>query len=192
MVWVVGLVCGASGVGKSQVARGLAVRRGVPLGEVDDVVTAVRALTTAEQLPAVHAWGTREFGGPAEIVAAHFGMCDALAPGLRAVIADHVEFGAAVVLEGDYLTPELAVGFGAAVRAVVVSEDPAQVVANFAAREPAGGEQRERAAVGGLVQEELVRRARRCGVPVVPARPWHDGLDRAEAALRDGSVPAEQ
>jgi hypothetical protein len=27
--------------------------------------------------------------------------------------------------------------------------------------------------------------SRHCGVPVVPARPWSDGLDRVEAALRE-------
>jgi hypothetical protein len=32
------------------------------------------------------------------------------------VIADHVEFGAPVVFEGDHLTPELVDGFGGAVR----------------------------------------------------------------------------
>jgi hypothetical protein len=47
------------------------------------------------------------------------------------------------------------------------------------------GQQRDRARVSALVSAKLARRARRCGVPVVPARPWSDGLDRVEAALRE-------
>jgi len=34
--WIVTVVCGASGVGKSSVAIPLAARYGVPLGETDD------------------------------------------------------------------------------------------------------------------------------------------------------------
>jgi hypothetical protein len=71
------------------------------------------------------------------------------------------------------------------VRVVVLDEqDEDQIMANYLRREPSG-QQRDRARVSALVSAELARRARRCGVPVVPARPWSDGLDRVEAALRE-------
>jgi 2-phosphoglycerate kinase len=186
--WIVTLVCGASGTGKSYVARPLAARYGVPLAEADDIVTALKALTTPEQQPMLHFWEKHsEFTSwpPEQIAARHFEVASALRPAYAAVIADHVEFAAPVVFEGDYLLPELAAEAGTAVRAVVLDEqDEDQITANYLQREP-GEQQRDRARVSKLVSAELARRARRCGVPVVNARPWSDGLDRVDKALRE-------
>ena len=182
------LVCGAAGVGKSRLAAALAARYGAPLGELDDVVTAVKALTSPEQLPAMHLWDTHPEAGSwtaEKIAETHFTVADALRPGVLAVVADHLEFAAPVVMEGDYLTPDLVAAFPAgAVRAVVVVEDEAQILANFTAREPGEPPQEHRARVSVLVGTELSRRAAAHGVPVVPARPWHDVLDRADHAVR--------
>jgi 2-phosphoglycerate kinase len=187
--WIVTLVCGASGAGKSRVARPLAARYGVPLAEADDVVTALQAITTPEQQPVLHFWAThpevRDWA-PERIAARHFEVASALRPAYAAVIADHVEFATPVVFEGDYLLPELAAEAGEAVRAVVVDEqDEDQITANYLEREPAARQQRNRARVSALVSAELARLARQCGVPVVPARPWRDGLDRVDQALRE-------
>ena len=186
--WIVTLVCGASGAGKSRVARPLAVRYGVPLAEADDIVTALQAITTPAQQPMLHFWAmhpeARDWA-PELIAERHFEVASALRPAYAAVIADHVEFAAPVVFEGDYLLPELAAEAGPAVRAVVLDEqDEDQISANYLRREP-GGPQNDRARVSALVSAELARRARRCGVPVVPARPWSDGLDRVDKALRE-------
>ena len=185
--WIVTLVCGASGTGKSYVARPLAARYGVPLAEADDIVTALLAITTPEQQPALHFWDTHpqfRSWAPEQIAARHFEVASALRPAYAAVIADHVAFAAPVVVEGDYLLPELAAEAGTAVRAVVLDEqDEDQIAANYLRREP-GAQQRDRARVSALVSAELARRARRCGVPVVPARPWSDGLERVDTALR--------
>jgi 2-phosphoglycerate kinase len=185
--WIVTLVCGASAAGKSRVARPLAARYGVPLAEADDIVTALQAITTPEQQPALHFWDTYpqfRSWAPEQIAARHFEVAGALRPAYAAVIADHVEFAAPVVVEGDYLLPELAAEAGTAVRAVVLDEqDEDQIAANYLRREP-GAQQQDRARVSALVSAELARRARRRGVPVVPARPWSDGLDRVDKALR--------
>jgi hypothetical protein len=58
------------------------------------------------------------------------------------------------------------------------------IVANMSAREPGSGEQRFRAVVSTCLNTELSTRAARQGIPIVPARPWSDGLDRVDAALR--------
>jgi len=186
--WTVTLVCGASGVGKSRLARPLAARYGVPLGEADDVVTAMKALTTAEQFPALHYWDTHPEAGawaPEKIVELHREVAEALRPGFEAVIADHVEYAAPVVLEGDYLDPSLAAGFDGEVRAVVLAElNEDRIVANYAQREPEWPEQRHRARVSVLLSALLAERAHAAGMPVVSARPWHGGLDRVDRALR--------
>ena len=115
--WIVTLVCGASGaVTSSRVARPLAERYGVPLAEADDVVTALQAITTPEQQPILHFWTDQPprvqvLDAGADRRAAFRGR-HALRPAYAAVIADHVEFAAPVVFEGDYLLPELAAEAG--------------------------------------------------------------------------------
>jgi hypothetical protein len=90
-----------------------------------------------------------------------------------------------VVFEGDYLLPELVSGLGGDVRAVVLDEtDEDAVVAAYLNREPDSGPQRIRAQVSVRLGQRLVERARRVGVPVIPARPWADAVDQADAALR--------
>src|SRR5262245_40730557 len=129
------LVCGASGVGKSRAASGLATRYGTPLAEADDVVTALKAMTSDEQQPLLHYWDTHPeaMSWPAEKIAdLHLALTDALRPAFAAVIADHVESVTPVVMEGDYLTPELVLAHPGKVHAVVVDEpDEDQVVANY-------------------------------------------------------------
>ena len=186
--WIVALVCGASGVGKSRGAIPLAPRHGITLAEADDIVTAHQALTTPEQAPLLHLWDTdpETRTWTAERIAQHtIAVAEAMSRGFEAVIADHVESLVPVVLEGDYLLPDLAAHFGDAVRAVVVSEpDEDRIVANYLSREPDGGEQRLRARVSTRLDAALCARARHVGVPVVAAWPWADGADRADAALR--------
>jgi 2-phosphoglycerate kinase len=186
--WTVALVCGASGVGKTSVAVPLAARYGTPLAEADDIVTALKAVTTPEQMPVLHFWDTHleAWSWPSERIAdLHLEVVDVMRPAFAAVIADHLEFGAPVVFEGDYLAPELADGFGGAVRAVVLDEpEEDRMVANYLAREPNGGEQPGRARVTLELGARLRERAARAGVPVVAGRPWADCLDRVDRALR--------
>lgn len=129
------VVCGASGVGKSSVAVPLAHQTCVPLAEADDLVTALKALTTATTHPALHYWDTHPEAASwtaQQIVEHTLTVAAELAAGLRAVIADHIAFAAPVVIEGDCLTPDLIDGFGTAARAVVISEpDEDQIIANF-------------------------------------------------------------
>jgi 2-phosphoglycerate kinase len=183
--WIVTLVCGASGVGKSSVAVPLARRYRVPLLEADDIVTAVQALTTPAHLPLLHRWEVDPTARtwPPERIAEHaIAVAEALRPGFAAVIADHVEEAAPLVMVGDYLLPELS---GPAVRAVVIAEpEEERIVANYRSREPESGEQRIRARVSVRLDAELSARAARAGVPVVVARPWPGCVDRVDAALR--------
>jgi 2-phosphoglycerate kinase len=186
--WTVTLICGASGIGKSHIAIALARRYGVPLAEVDDMVTVVKALTTPEQSPTLHLWDTaieaRQWTS-ARIVEHTIAVAEAMRPGIEAVIADHIECAQPVVMEGDYLLPDFAASFGNRVRTVVISEpDKDQIVANYRSRESGTAEQRFRAIVSARFDAELSIRAARIGVPIVPARPWSDNVDRVDAALR--------
>lgn len=177
------LVCGASGVGKTAVAYRLAVRLGLPLLELDDIVTALKAMTTPERLPALHRWdtdpATRELP-PDGIVALQMDVAAELVPAVDAVIDNHLGTGTPVVLEGDQLLPVARPG----VHAVVLHEPAVeQLVANYRSREPAAGDQTERALVSRRHGDLLVARAAAAGVPVVTARPWADVVERVLAAL---------
>jgi 2-phosphoglycerate kinase len=185
--WTVIVICGASGVGKSSVARPLAIRYGVPLIEADDIVTALLALTTPATHPVLHRWQTDPdvaTWDPQRIVDHTLAITAELAAGFRAVIADHLAFRAPMVLEGDYLTPDLVAGLDGA-RAVVISEpDEDLIVQNLLARESDAGAQRRRARVSAFHDAALVTAADRAGVPTVRSRPFDSVLARVEQALR--------
>jgi 2-phosphoglycerate kinase len=180
---VIVLIAGASGVGKSELARRLAIRCGVPLVEVDDIVEALRAVSTPEQLPALHRWDTDPAARalpPEGIVGLQLAVAAELVPAIDAVIDNHLATTAPVVLEGDQLLPVNRPG----VHALVLHEpDGVQIVANYRTREPAEGDQAERALVSRLHGELLAERATAIGVPVLAARPWADVVDRALDAL---------
>ena len=189
--WQVLLLGGASGTGKSSVSHALASATSVPLLEVDDLVIAVRSLTTPSQQPELHYWETTGSGlamSAAEIASLHLSVASVLRPALEAVIANRLEEGRPVIIEGDYLTPSLAAGFGSGgdgqVRAVFLHEpDVEQLVANYLTREPGEGEQRGRATVSALLGATWAREAAALAVPVVESRPWATTLARITALL---------
>jgi 2-phosphoglycerate kinase len=192
--WVVLLVGGASGVGKSMLSHPLARRLDVNLTEVDDFQIALETATAPEELPLLHLWRTN-FGEYTSWthqrrVEHHVRVCrEVFLPVMRAVIADHLETGTRVVFEGDFLTPEMATMAtyvdqpnNGRVRALFVSEtDEAQIVANYVARE--GVAVAERARASWMFDAFLRAECNRHRVPVIDARPWDSLVERALAAL---------
>ncbi|GGV31604.1 hypothetical protein [Streptomyces spectabilis] len=187
--WRVLLVGGASGTGKTTVSRALARRFDTPVVEVDDIVEALLAVTRPEHLPELHVWRTHPeaaYESPESVVERQIAIARTLLPAVEAVVANHVDTDTPVIVEGDYLLPELAVQ-GGPVRAVFVHEDDTeQVVANYLAREPDAGPQQHRADVSVRYGSWLADRARASGVPVVASRPWHDLPRRAAAQACPG------
>jgi 2-phosphoglycerate kinase len=183
------LIGGPSGAGKTSVSLPLAHRFGVPLTEVDDLHLTALALTTPEEQPALHYWRTHPAANelPLENILERFiDLCRVLQPAVTAVIENHLESGMPVVLEGDYILPEILAGdpWKRLVRGVFVCElDEATIVANYAAREP-GEEQAKRARVSRLHADWLRAECERYGLPAIPARPWDTAVDRVIAAAR--------
>ncbi|MBE1463350.1 AAA family ATPase [Kibdelosporangium phytohabitans] len=183
------LVCGPSGAGKTMLSYPLARRAGAALVEVDDLVIAAQTLTTAGQQPELHYWDENpdaEGRLPVQqIVDMQIATARVLAPAVNAVIANHVQTATPVVIEGDYLLPELGADWGDVVRAVVVHEpDLDQLIRNYAAREPEAGIQRKRAECSLAYGDWLAGQAVRHGVPVLRPRPWVSADQRVNAALR--------
>lgn len=186
-LWDVLLIGGAAGTGKTSVSYRVARHFGIGITEVDDFQVLIEAMTTPEQQPALHYWNTHPEAAlwPAErIVELTIASGEAMAVGLRAVIANHLESNARVVLEGDYMLPSVATTFAERVRAVYLYEpDEEQILANFLRREPDAGEQTLRARVSWLYGDWLRREAERSGLPALPARPWETLFERVLAVI---------
>lgn len=158
----------------------------MPVGTADDIVTGITAVTTPADHPLLHRWDTDpsvRTWTPAQVGALHLQVAESLRPAFAAVVGDHLDFGERIVLEGDYLLPDLVDGHGSAVLAIVVDEpDVAVLQANYDSREP-GEEHRFRAEVSRAIAGSLTHRASVAGVPVVTARPWGDAVARVHATL---------
>lgn len=187
--WDALLIGGAAGTGKTSVSYRLAQHFDVGITEVDDLHTVLSILTTPEQQPTLHYWETHPnvtSMSAEEILELHISVARVLTPALKAVVANHIEERTPIVLEGDYLLPELLTqkANGSAwdvscVRAIFLYEpDEAQIVKNFLAREPDEGEQTGRAHISWLFGEWLKKECERCGVIALPARPWESLLER--------------
>ena len=174
--FVVLLVGGASGSGKTSLGQPLARRLGVNLTEVDDIQIALEAATTERDLPLLHFWRN------------HLDEYSTWSDDRR--VAHHIRIGVRVVYEGDFLLPEMATfaTYGdepnaGRVRALFVSEpDDTQIADNYRARE--GEVKPERARTSALFDAFLRAECARYDVPVVHARPWPSVVERAMAALR--------
>jgi 2-phosphoglycerate kinase len=191
--WQVLLLGGASGVGKTQVSYRLARRLNFGITEVDDFQVILRCMTTPEQLPRLHFWDTQPDAAQrldeAQLLAHIQAVGRELAPALEAVIANHLTDGPSLVLEGDFILPELAartdfagVSADGRVRAVLLYEDDEQqILRNYGARE--GGDQARRARASWNYSQWLREEATRYGLPTVAARPWDTVLERVIEAL---------
>jgi 2-phosphoglycerate kinase len=187
--WDVFLIGGASGTGKTSVSYDLARHFGVGLTEVDDFQVILEWMTTPEQQPALHFWRTHpapETLSIQEIIDNRTAIGRVMLPALVAVILNHVESHMPMVLEGDFILPELVAHPAVAglfqagrVRATMVYEaDQAQILANFLQREPASGPQHMRAAVSWNQGQLLKQQAEQYGIPVLHARPWATAITR--------------
>lgn len=193
-IWQVLLLGGASGVGKSSLSYRLARHYDINLTEIDDIQVALTKLTTPEQQPLLHFWRTNwdEFSSWSdEQHLSHFIQVsrEVFQPALESVIANHLETNRPVILEGDFILPEL-VTFKAfdeqknngRVKALFIyEEDEAQIATNYLARD--GEEQTFRAHLSWLNSQWLRSECKRLGVPAIPARPWNTVLERTISSL---------
>lgn len=192
--WEVLLLGGASGTGKTSVSYRLAHHFQIGITEVDDFQVVLERMTTPEQQPVLHYWNVHPEAQrlpAAGILDLHLAVGQVMAPALEAVIANHLESNAPIVLEGDFILPALAAQTAFAgiantgrVRAVFLYEpDEAQIVDNFLQREPESGPQFGRARVCRLFGEWLKREGEQRGLIALPARPWESLFDRILHAI---------
>ena len=192
--WDVLLIGGASGTGKTSISYRLAQHFGVGITEVDDLHLVLATMTTPAQQPTLHYWATKPDSvemSAQDILELHVAVCRVLTPALQAVITNHVEERTPLVLEGDYLLPELLTAWRKAnpaqadrVQGLFLHEpDEAQLVRNFLQREPDEDEQTGRAHVSWRFGEWLQQECARQQIACLPTRPWTTLFDRALEAL---------
>lgn len=180
--WTVLFIGGASGMGKSSVAYELADFYKVNVMEVDDICQAVKAMTTRENLPAIHYWSTGINWldiGVSGNVKWLIDVSKEMIPGLKAIVNNHIETDVPVIIEGDFIHPEFVVSFeNPKVKSLYIYEaDKNQIVQNYLARE--GGElQHFRADISAEYGDWLVGTCAKLGIKVIESRPWDNVVDR--------------
>ncbi len=161
------LLGGPSGVGKTSVSYRLAHHFGIGITEVDDFQVILERMTTPTEQPVLHYWRTHPEAEnlPAEEIVRHtIAVGQVMAPALEAVIANHIESRAPLVLEGDFILPMLATSFSESsiqsqVRMLFLYEESEeQFRHNFLQREPEHGLQEKRAQVSWLYGQWLKRK----------------------------------
>jgi 2-phosphoglycerate kinase len=106
------VIGGAPFSGKTTLAKRLAAQRGYGLVAIDDLGTAVRALTTPQSHPALHpmaGWYYRAYyvaHPPPTLIEHSRRKHQALWPAIAAVIHAHLQWAGPVILEGWQLEPE--------------------------------------------------------------------------------------
>lgn len=186
--WDVLLIGGASGSGKTIVGRQLVRKYSVDYVRVDDFQVLLDTMTTPDSHPAIHYWRTHPdwmAEGADAVVGQLRDVGEMLIPGLTAVIHDHLEENIPMIMEGDFILPQLSVSVNnPKVKAIFIHEpDKDQILRNYQARE--GEHQPDRAEVSHAYGKWLADNCRRLGFPVMEARPWDSLMERVTQALRD-------
>ena len=184
--WMVLLIGGPSGTGKSSIAYEISRFYGVSVLEADDIYLSVKAMTNSGCLPAIHRWGDEADWQAAGIQGNVSWLIDVgreMIPALKAIVQRHIEDKVPVIIEGDFISPDLVKLLDHPLaRAVFLREDIPQIVGNYLARE--GGEpQRFRAEVSAAYGRWIEGVCSLTGCPVIAARPWETALTRVLDAL---------
>lgn len=184
------LIGGASGVGKTSVAKQLGLRLGRSWLYLDDVRLAFQrsrvtlpekteALYFFEETPAV--WTLP----PEHLRDGLIGVGQVLSPALEVIIENHVDTAAPVVIEGDAILPSLwsrpsvrdRVSKGQVQAVFLIETEEEAMLTNVLARGRGVGarpetELRTEARAKWLYGQWLAEEAHRYGLPVMEPRPW--------------------
>ncbi|MCL2604918.1 MAG: hypothetical protein FWD90_10605 [Defluviitaleaceae bacterium] len=180
--WTVFIIGGQSGAGKSTLAYGLSeYYGGVNVLEFDDIAQAVMALVTAETHPVIFE-GKNENWQDSGVEGNRgwlLNVSKAYAPALKAVVERHVEDNVPVIIEGDFIDPQITLSFGEGVKTLFTLEpDEGQLIKNFQSRE-GGDPQTFRAAISAAHGAWLRETCEEKGIPHMDIHPWDGSVRRA-------------
>jgi 2-phosphoglycerate kinase len=190
---VIVLVGGATGTGKSTVATEAAYRLGITrVTSTDFVRQTMRAFFSQEFMPSIHYSSFEAAAGLREpeqaddpVIAGFLEQTRNVLVGVRASIERALEEGWSMVLEGVHLVPGMLPRIDGAlvVQCVLAIEDEEEHSTHFMVRDAGLDGLRphqkyiERLDDIRRVQEHIVRRARRHGVPVIANTDMREAID---------------
>ncbi|WFR59322.1 hypothetical protein QA584_09605 [Anaerocolumna sp. AGMB13025] len=185
--WTVLFIGGASGIGKSSIAYEIAQYYGVNVLEVDDIHISVETVTTKESYPAVHYWNTgvnwKDVGVDGNVNWL-IDVSKEITPVLKALVNRHIEDKLPIIIEGDFIYPELTKSFdNTEVKSIFINEpDINQIVQNYLSRE--GGDlQHYRAEISIAYGKWIADTCNQNNINLIDSRPWDTLLTRAIKSL---------
>ena len=185
--WDILLIGGSSGSGKTKISVPLARFYGIDLVRVDDFQVLLEKLTTPENFSPIHYWNTHPEWMKEEIestVRQIINVGRALIPGLIAVIKDHRIENIPMILEGDFILPELSKSFeDPRIKSFFLYEpSKEQILQNFLKRD--NEIQQYRADVSHYFGNWLAKTCRNLNIPVIESQPWDSLMDRVIESMK--------
>jgi 2-phosphoglycerate kinase len=189
------LLGGTTASGKSTTGRLLSRELGVPCLSADSIWRAAVAITSAETHPQLFKWPRPGLPVPKDsaenLLRVHIGEAETLTPALEAFVRWEMKEGHRFILQGAWITPELAgrlCAESADVRAIILDEtEESAIMAAMLERskrtEP-DARQLLVCKVGWLYANWLREEANKHGVKLVPARPRETLVNRIIEASR--------
>jgi 2-phosphoglycerate kinase len=180
------LLGGTTAAGKSTSGYRVARRLGIACLSADSVWRALFAFTSADRHPVLFQWPRAEESGldPEQLARIHIQESEALTPALEAFVKWEMKEGNRFVMQGAWITPDLAASLREPgnVRAVFIDEtDEASILAWMVERSGLAEPTRRQtvmAKTAALYGEWIRDGAKRQSVPLVAARPRETLIDR--------------
>jgi 2-phosphoglycerate kinase len=187
------LLGGAAASGKSVSGTEVGGRLGIPCVSADSLWYALQSVTSRESHAPFHYFEPTEeewLRGPDFLCERHIKCAQSLSPALDTFIDRELKEGHPLLLEGAWITPEMAARRtceSSDVRAVFIHEpEEASVLASMVERQnrtSPSERQLRLSAMAWRYGNWLREGARSRGIPVVDARPRHTLVDRIIAAI---------
>ena len=188
MNWIVLIIGGASGTGKSELAYKIANKYGISVLEFDDIHNAVKPFASPEDFPAIHDPDGHKWMelGVERNVNWLKDVSREMFDTLKRIVDRHIEDNVPVIIEGDFIHPELvATIVDSKVKALFVQEpDIKQVINNFLSRE-GGYPQNFRADISDMYGNWIADVCKEKGVNLIKSRPWGTAHNRAIEMIGD-------
>ena len=184
--WTVLIIGGASCVGKSSIAYEIANHYGISVLEFDDIYIALNTVVSADKFPAIcdingEDWENLGVEGNFNWL---IDVGKEMSEALNKIVERHIEDDVPVIIEGDYIIPELVKPLlSAKVKALFIQEsDKTQIMSNNQSRE--GWSNSLSADIYVYYNNWLQQSCKELGINTLESRPWNNALERAIASLK--------
>lgn len=186
--WDILIIGGASGSGKTSISRPLSKFYGIDLVRIDDFQCFLEAIISPEQISNLHYWKIEPTWREQSVdwvVERLKDVSRAWMPGLKAIIKDRLEENIPMILEGDFIHPELPLAFNNPRIKTIFIHEPSkeQILQNYLSRE--GKHQAHRAEISHAFGNWLKENCEKYSIPIIEFRPWDNLMERVISCLHD-------